>query len=316
MSLIDFEIYQSSQKKILLTGGTGFIGKRLVQALLTLNHKVTLLSRNVSTGLKEIKDKVTIITDFSKIDDNSEFDVIINLAGEPLAQGRWNKERKEAFIESRLVVTSNICELIKRLKYKPEVLINGSAIGYYGPHKDDVLDENGSVVDCFSHELCRKWEEQALKAETSDTRVCLLRIGIVLGQDGGPLAELRLPFEYGVSMQISNGQQWMSWIHRDDLIGMILHIINKLDMSGVVNGTAPNPVTNKEFSDTLSLYLKTFIRISVPGWLLSLVVGELADEILITGQRVIPAKIQDSGFIFNYPELDAAFEELIGLPLK
>lgn len=117
-------------------------------------------------------------------------------------------------------------------------------------------------------------------------------------------------------MQISNGQQWMSWIHRDDLIAMILHIINKLDMSGVVNGTAPNPVTNKEFSDTLSLYLKTFIRISVPGWLLSLVVGELADEILITGQRVIPAKIQDSGFIFNYPELDAAFEELIGLPLK
>lgn len=159
MSLIDFEIYQSSQKKILLTGGTGFIGKRLVHILLALNHKVTLLSRNMSTGLKEIKDKVTIITNFSKIDDNSEFDVIINLAGEPLAQGRWSKERKEAFIESRLVVTSNICELIKRLKYKPEVLINGSAIGYYGPHKDDVLDENGSVVDCFSHELCRKWEE-------------------------------------------------------------------------------------------------------------------------------------------------------------
>jgi uncharacterized protein (TIGR01777 family) len=316
MSLRTFEKYQCSKKKMLITGGSGFIGKRLVQVLMTLNHEITVLSRNISATVHAFKGKVSVITDLSEILDNSEFDVIINLAGESLAGGRWTKKRKEKFVESRLAITSNICELIKRLKYKPDVLINGSAIGYYGPHQDNILDENGSVVDCFSHELCRKWEEQALKAETSDTRVCLLRIGIVLGDDGGPLAELRLPFEYGVSMQISHGQQWMSWIHRDDLIAMILHIMNQSDISGVVNATAPNPVTNKGFADTLSLYLKTFVRIRVPGKLLSFMVGELADEVLITGQRVIPAKIQRKGFVFTYPELEGAFEALIGLPLK
>ncbi|WP_177208154.1 TIGR01777 family oxidoreductase [Pseudoalteromonas denitrificans] len=313
---MEFEIYQSDKKKMLITGGSGFIGKRLVQVLLTLNHEITLLSRNINATVKAFKGKVHVITDFSEIEDNSEFDVIINLAGEPLARGRWTKKRKEKFVESRLTITANICELIKRLKHKPEVLINGSAIGYYGPHKDNILDESGSVVDCFSHALCRKWEEQALKAESSDTRVCLLRIGIVLGHDGGPLAELRLPFEYGLSMQISHGQQWMSWIHRDDLIAMILYIMNQSDIRGAVNATAPNPVTNKRFADTLSQHLKTFLRIRVPGKLLSLMIGELADEVLITGQRVMPAKIQSKGFNFTYPELNTALDELIGLPLK
>ena len=316
MSLPDFTVYQGSKKKVLITGGSGFIGKKLVQVLLTLNHEITLLSRNVSAAVKEINGKATIITDFSEIDDNSKFDVIINLAGEPLAQGRWTKKRKEKFVASRLAITSDICELCNRLNHKPEVLINGSAIGYYGPHKNDFLDESGRVVDCFSHELCRRWEEQALKAKTQETRVCLLRIGIVLGDNGGPFSELRLPFEYGISMQISNGQQWMSWIHRDDLIAMILHIMNQSDIHGAINATAPNPVTNKEFGDTLSLYLKTFIRIRVPGKLLSLIVGELADEVLITGQRVIPVKIQSTGFNFAYPKLHHAFEELIGLPLE
>jgi len=313
---MDFTIYQSNKKNILITGGSGFIGKRLVQVLLTLNHDITLLSRNISAAVTEFKGKVTLITDFIEIDDNSQFDIIINLAGEPLAQGRWTNKRKEKFIKSRLAITSHICKLIKRLKHKPELLINGSAIGYYGPHKSDFLDEGGSVVDCFSHELCRRWEEQALKAETSKTRVCLLRIGIVLGQNGGPLAELSLPFEYGISMQISNGQQWMSWIHRDDLIAITLHIMNQSDFHGAVNATAPNPVTNKGFADTLSRYIKTFVRIRVPGKLLSLMVGELADEVLITGQRVIPAKIQNNGFTFKYPELHTAFDELIGLPFK
>ena len=316
MSLINFEIYKQNKKNILITGGSGFIGKRLVQVLLALDHEITLLTRNANTTIKVFKDNVNIITDFAQIEDNSYFDVIINLAGEPLAKGRWTKNRKEKFVESRLFITSNICELIKRLKHKPEVLINGSAIGYYGPHQDNMLDETGRVVDCFSHQLCRQWEEQALLAESPNTRVCLLRIGIVLGDNGGPLAELRLPFEFGVSMQISNGQQWMSWIHRDDLVAMILHIMNKSDISGAVNATAPNPVTNKQFADTLSLYLKTFIQIKVPGRLLSLLVGELADEVLITGQRVMPVKMKNKDFVFIYPQLDAALEALIGSPLK
>jgi len=313
---MEFETYQNSKKRIFLTGGSGFIGKRLVQVLTTLDYEVTLLSRNISAAEKGLKGKVSFISDFSEIADDSEFDVIINLAGEPLARGRWTKKRKEIFLKSRLAITSNICEMIKRLKHKPDILISGSAIGYYGPHQDEILDESGSVVNCFSHDLCRRWEEQALKAKTSDTRVCLLRIGIVLGHDGGPLAELRLPFEYGFSMQISNGKQWMSWIHRDDLIAMILHIMNQSEICGPINATAPRPVTNKEFADTLSMFLKTFIRIKFPRKLLSLVVGELADEVLITGQRVIPAKILSRGFVFTYPELNTALEELIGPSLR
>ncbi len=316
MSLMGFETYKGSKKRILLTGGTGFIGKRLVAVLLSLNHEVTVLSRNISASAKNVQGKLNFITDVTEIADDCEFDVIINLAGEPLAKGRWNQKRKQAFVDSRLAVTSSVCQLVERLKYKPEVLINGSAIGYYGPHQDEILDEKGSVVECFSHDLCRQWEQQALAVQQQNVRVCLLRIGIVLGNDGGPLAELRLPFDYGFSMQIAKGEQWMSWIHRDDLVGIILHLISQPNISGPINGTAPNPQTNKAFADTLSLYLKTFARIKFPAKLLSLVVGELADEVLITGQRVIPAKIQSGGFMFRYPQLSAAFEELIGPALK
>ncbi|WP_076418083.1 TIGR01777 family oxidoreductase [Colwellia sp. UCD-KL20] len=311
MSLIPFEIYQGSKKRILLTGGTGFIGKRLIQILMYLKHDVTLLVRDINIARTKLSTEVNFITQFSEITDEAEFDVIINLAGEPLAKGRWTKQRKAIFINSRLNITAGICDLVKRLKHKPDVLINGSAIGYYGPHQDEVLDENGTVVHCFSHELCRKWEEQALKVEAQGIRVCLLRIGIVLGDDGGPLAELRLPFDYGFSMQISKGEQFMSWIHRDDLIAIIIHLFTQSKIHGVINGTAPNPVTNKVFADTLSLHLKTFLRIKFPAKLLSLLVGELADEVLITGQRVIPTNIQQDGFEFTYPELNTAFEDLI-----
>lgn len=307
MSLTQFELYQGDKKNILLTGGTGFIGKRLVEILTFLGHEITILTRSIV-----VTDKIKMVNDLSEIADDCKFDAIINLAGEPLAKGRWTEKRKKNFIASRLNVTSKIFELIKRLKHKPEVLINGSAIGFYGPHQDNVLDENGGIISCFSHELCRKWEEEALKIETLGIRVCLLRIGIVLGDDGGPLAELRLPFEYGASMQISNGKQWMSWIHRDDLIAIMLHLIKHSNIRGAINGTAPEPVTNKGFADTLSLYLKTFIRIKFPAKVLSLIVGELADEVLITGQRVIPSKIQQEGFVFTYPELNTAFAELIG----
>jgi len=303
-------------KSVLLTGGTGFIGTKLTQKLLSLNCDVTILTRNISAVSNLLQEKVTFITDFSQISNDSKFDVIINLAGEPLAKNRWTEKRKALFIDSRLAVTSNICELIKRLEYKPEVLINGSAIGYYGPNQDDTLTELSETVDCYSHDLCRRWEEQALKAESPETRVCIVRTGIVLGDDGGSLTELSLPFKFGVAMQIGDGQQWMSWIHRDDLISIILFAMNKSTINGPINGTAPNPVTNRIFTDLLNLHFNTFLKINFPKKLLSLVVGELADEVLITGQKVIPSKLEDSGFVFEYPQLSSALTELIGKPLK
>jgi uncharacterized protein len=324
-TFMDTTTTQSAKKRVLLTGGTGFIGKKLVNVLISLNHDVTILTRNMTAASKlfsnlldhnQLDNQIRLIADLSEISDDQAFDVIINLAGEPLAKGRWNNKRKEKFVHSRLSITADICHLIQRLEHKPEVFISGSAIGFYGPHQDEFLDEAGSVIDCFSHQLCKRWEEQALLAETPATRVCLLRIGIVLGNDGGSLAELRLPFDYGVSMQIADGQQWMSWIHRDDLIAIILHAMNQPDIRGPINATAPHPVTNQVLTDTLSTYLKTYVRIKVPGKLLSLMVGELADELLITGQRVVPAKLQTDGFVFTYPDLNAALQELIGSPLK
>jgi len=303
-------------KNILITGGTGFIGKRLVQVLLTLNYELTVLTRSINSAEKVLSSKVKLITELSEIQEHCKFDIIINLAGESLAGGRWTTKRKDQFVESRLSVTSQLCDLIEQLTVKPELLISGSAIGYYGPNKNNVLDENGDFTDCFPHQLCKQWEEQALKAKSPETRVCLLRIGIVLGNNGGSLEELLLPFKLGFSMQISRGDQWMSWIHRDDLIAIILHLITNPKISGPVNGTAPQPVTNKEFANILSLYVKTYIRLRIPAKLLSIMVGELADELLITGQHVIPAKIEKNGFKFTYPTLNNAFEELIGPPLK
>lgn len=303
-------------KRILLTGGTGFIGTKLTEKLLSLQCDLTILTRDATNVSAELKEKVNFITDFSEVHDDSIFDAIINLAGEPLAKKRWTEKRKALFIESRLTTTSNICDLIKRLKHKPEVLVNGSAIGYYGPNQHDTLTESSHSVDCYSHDLCRRWEEQALVAQTPSTRVCLIRIGIVLGDNGGPLAELRLPFQFGVAMQISDGQQWMSWIHRDDLISIILFAINEPNISGPINGTAPNPVTNENFTDLLNLHFETFLKIKFPKKILSLVVGELADEVLITGQKVIPSKLENNGFVFEYPQLTSALTQIIGEPVK
>lgn len=313
---MDLKTKEQSKKRVLLTGGTGFIGKKLVQTLLKSDHEVTVLTRNVSAASDKFAHNIRFINNFCEITDDTQFDVIINLAGESLANGRWNKERKDTFIQSRLTITADICDLIKRLEFKPEVLINGSAIGYYGPHQDEVLNETGDVVDCFAHTLCKQWENKALEVEALGVRVCLLRIGIVLGDDGGPFVELKLPYTFGFSMQISAGKQWMSWIHRDDLIAIILFAMNEPDINGPINGTAPNPVTNKGFADVLSLHVKTIFRIKFPAKLLSIIVGELADEVLITGQHVIPEKVQKKGFVFTYPELSLALTELVGPPLK
>ncbi|WP_460231848.1 TIGR01777 family oxidoreductase [Aurantivibrio plasticivorans] len=313
MDLNNFQKYSDCiGKRVLLTGGTGFIGRRLVEVLLNLKCKVTVLTRNPEASEKLFQGQVSIVEGLSNIGSTAAFDVVINLAGEPLAEKRWNAKRKQEFINSRVQTTASICDLLSRLKHQPDVLINGSAIGFYGPHGDDVLTEESAAVDCFSHNLCRRWEEQALQAKPFVGRVCLLRIGIVLGQDGGPLKELLQPYKFGVSTQISSGQQWMSWIHRDDLIAMVLHLICEPKLSGPINGTAPNPVTNAGFADVLEQCFRTFIRVRVPTKILSLLVGELADEVLITGQKVLPTKIENSGFVFEYSQLIQAIEDIVG----
>lgn len=309
-ALAYFERYKDEKKHILIAGGTGFIGRRLVTVLLAHGHDITILTRYAPLRRGGCETRVRYVTDLAQLENKTPLDVVINLAGEPLAGRRWTMVRKKLFLTSRLNVTNEIYHLIERLDRRPTVLINASAIGYYGPQGDELLAEDALAVDSFSHQLCDAWEASASKIEALDTRVCILRIGIVLGEEDGPLAELKIPFRFGVAMQICDGKQWMSWVHRDDVVSMMLYLMTN-NLNGVVNGTAPKPVMNSGFTVLMTNHYRTFIRFAMPAWLLRLVVGEMADEILMTGQRVVPAKLLSNGFEFLYPELEEALAQLL-----
>ena len=297
-------------RAILVTGGTGFIGRSLTRSLVNRDYTVTVLTRNASQV--EGLDRVTFIQSLDQLADDATIDVIINLAGEPLAASRWNDQRKRDFLDSRVSITQAIGQLVERLDRKPNVLLSGSAIGWYGPHKDEPLNESSQAVGCFSHDLCAAWEAEAKKMQQSGLRICLLRIGVVLGSEGGPLKELSRSHRLGVNAVFGDGSQYISWIHIDDMIGLITYLIVHDDLEGVVNCTAPNPVAQRDFARTIAEYLQTWIMIMIPGWLLRLMVGEMADEVVITGQRVLPAKALAAGYSYKYSDLKEALGDLLG----
>lgn len=301
--------------RVLVTGGTGFIGTRLVAVLNHLHHQVTVLVRNQAMAGALVNDQTDLISDLSQLSNKTVFDVIINLAGEPLAKRRWTSRNKSRFIQSRESVTRALLQLVRRLDRKPEVLISGSAIGYYGPHDDELLNEKGAVSDSFSHQLCQRWENAALEFESLGVRVCCLRIGIVLGHNGGPLRELRRPFDWGCALTLGSGKQWMSWIHRDDLIAIMLFLMGNKLLSGAFNGTAQTPVTAATFTTVLRRFIRAPLKLRMPAKLLSFIIGEMADEILLSGQRVIPERLVNAGYVFQYPTLADALNSLVGAPL-
>ncbi|MGI9292961.1 MAG: TIGR01777 family oxidoreductase [Pseudomonadales bacterium] len=296
--------------QVLVTGGTGFIGVPLVRALGEYGHRVLVLTRQQS--LKQQSDsKARFITSLDEIDDDEQIDSIINLAGESLAARRWSAQQKEKLVSSRADTTHQLFRLAQRLQHKPAVLINGSAIGFYGPQGDQALDESAPPVASFSQQLCQQWEAAAQEFESLGMRVCILRLGIVLGPDGGPFTELRKSFDFGVASQFADGKQWMSWIHRDDVIAIILFALQHAEIEGPINTTAPEPVTNAQFCSAMQNNKRTFIKLNLPPFLLRTMVGEMADELLLTGQRVVPKKLLDSGYTFQYPDLHAALRNLL-----
>ncbi|MET1077991.1 MAG: TIGR01777 family oxidoreductase [Pseudomonas sp.] len=298
--------------KILMTGGTGFIGQPLAMALSLAGHEVLILTRRIAPAADAFSGRIAFITDLQLIRSDERIDGIINLAGEPLAKGRWTPARKAIFLQSRLQVTDALLQLVKRLQHKPELLLNASAVGYYGHQQDGLLDEHAAAIDCFSHQLCSQWEKRALTFEQRGLRVCLLRIGIVLGNNGGPLQELRRSFELGVATQLGSGRQWLPWIHLHDVLDICAFLLSKPELQGAVNVTAPEPVTQAEFATTLARQLgNTPFRIKVPARLLRLLMGEMADEILLSGQRVVPRKLLEHGYTFAHSTLPAALADLI-----
>ncbi len=286
----------------LITGGTGFIGKALCARLIADQHRVTVLTRSVPRAQACLPAGTTAI---DKLDDASNVDVVINLAGENLTDGRWSDERKQAFLDSRIGTTRRLNDWMATQDQRPKAMISGSAIGWYGARGDEKLTEESSPGDDFPAKLCLAWEAEAVKAEALGVRVCCLRTGIVLAADGGALAKMLLPFKLGLGGPMGDGKQWMSWITRRDLVRMIRWLAETDSASGAYNGTAPNPVTNAEFADALANALHRPSIIRTPALALKLLFGDMAD-MLLTGQRVIPERACSNGFRFDHPELTEA----------
>ena len=299
------------KKRLLITGGSGFIGSRLVPLLLEQGYDVTVLTRNPEKTDLHFNHAVTTIKQLNLLHDTDVFDVVINLAGQGITDKRWTPGIKKQLRESRIVTTQNLISYLQGAKKKPECFISGSAIGYYGNQGEKPVDEQMSGDSSFSSKLCFDWEHEAQQAEVLGIRTCYLRTGIVLGKKGGALAKMLPAFKLGLGGPMGTGRQWMSWIHINDLTGLILYAINHKDIKGAINGTAPKPVTNKEFTSTLASVLKRPAYLPMPAFVLKLMLGQMAEELLLSGQRVIPKKILDAGYDFQYAELENALSEVV-----
>lgn len=292
---------------VLMTGATGFIGQPLCEWLIGEGHRLTVLTRSPQAETASCR----YIDDLEVISRGERFDAVINLAGASLADRRWTLAYKQEIFASRLNTTEALLQLFRRLESKPKVLLSASAIGYYGHHGDEKLDELGSSTPGFSQDLCEQWEQLALTARDLGVRVCLLRLGVVLDRDGGAFAQMARPFSFGVANWLGDGHQWLSWVHRKDVIRAMAYLLEHDDLEGAFNITAPEAVTSRGFCDAMKRYKRTLISVPVPAAIMSLMVGEMARELLLNGQRVIPAALTEAGFTFEFPNLDAALENIV-----
>jgi uncharacterized protein (TIGR01777 family) len=300
-----------AQQTVLVTGATGFIGARLVEALSAAGHDVIVLARD-PVRAATLRPPFRLITCLDQLPADARVDAIVNLADEPIAGGLWTRVRRRRILASRLRVTAAVVRLIARLKAPPKVLISGSAIGWYGLWENESLTEFDGGKRCFAHRVCEAWEQTARRAWQFGVRVVRLRIGLVLGIEGGLLSRLLIPFEFGLGGPIGSGMQWMSWIERDDLVRLIAHAIASPDLTGPVNATAPEPVRNADFTATLARALNRPAFFRMPATLLHGLLGDFADELLLGGQRVLPGKAELSGFKFRHPTLASALAALLG----
>jgi uncharacterized protein (TIGR01777 family) len=297
--------------KILMTGGTGLIGTHLCKVFLEKykNSTVTILTRNQLLIRSSLSPRIKYINQLDNFDE--DYDIIINLAGEPLNKGRWTESKKNKIVASRIDTTKNLVEYIGKLKTKPELLISGSAIGFYGSHQSQIFTEDSKACDDgFTHQLCKTWENTANQAKNFGVRVVNLRTGIVLAKDGGILKEMLLPFKFGLGCVMGDGSAWMSWVHIKDLCNMVIHIIENKDIHGPVNATTPNPVQNKDFSKTLAKTLNRPMFLTMPSFVVKILFGEMGDTLLLNGQRVLPNKITKAGYSYKFDNLKKALDDL------
>ncbi len=295
--------------KVLVSGGTGFLGRSLVEALIERGDAVTILSRRPESLPIPFRGLAGTMS-WDGLD-LSGFEAVVHLAGENLLARRWSEEHKARIRESRLAGTRRIVEALEAASTRPRTLVSASAVGWYGPRVDDVaLTEESEPGSGFLSELCRDWEARAREAEILGVRVCLCRIGVVLDRSGGALERMIPMFRRWLGGPLGHGRQWVSWIHRKDLTRILLCLLDREDLAGAFNGTAPRPERMKDFAAAVGRHLNRPSWLPAPGFALKLALGEGA-EVVLTGQRVLPARLQEIEFHFEYPTLDQALEEIL-----
>jgi hypothetical protein len=298
---------------VLVTGATGFIGRRLVAAMIEEGVSVIALVRDPKRAMETLTAPVHLITDLSQIRNDERIDAVVHLAGEPLADGFWTNAKKRRVIASRSDLTQALIALMARLNHAPDAFIAASAVGWYGMSGEEPLTERDSACDrSFSHESCAAVEDAARGAEILGVRVVRLRIGLVLDPEGGLLARMLLPFEFGMGAPFGHGRQMMSWISRDDLVRLIVYAIRNPAIAGALNAVAPNAVSNNAFSKALAKSLGRPMPFRIPAAPLRLLLGQFAEELLLGGQNVKPAKALAEGFVFADPDLGEALMRMVG----
>ena len=295
--------------KVLISGASGLVGSALRSSLEAHGHEVVALVRREPVRPGEVLwDPSVGGLDLSGVG----ADAVVHLAGESIAEGRWNAAKKQRIRDSRVQGTRVLCEALASLKVKPKVVVCASAIGYYGHREDYLLSESSSPGEGFLPDVCREWEDAAEPARAAGIRVVSLRIGVVLSTAGGALAKMLLPFKLGLGGKIGDGAQYMSWVSLDDLVSMARFAIDDEGLSGAVNAVAPGAVTNLKFTKALGRSLKRPTIFPLPAFVARIVLGEMADDLLLSSIRVEPAVLKERGFNFAHPEIDGALSAVLG----
>ena len=297
--------------RVIVTGGTGFIGSKLCENLVAKGHEVVLFTRDASRSRDQVHPKVRVVSWAPGAAWESWVDgagAIVNLAGESIAQ-RWTAAAKLRIVSSRVDAAARLSAAIEKAAVKPSVLVNAAAVGYYGPHGDETLDEDSPPGTDFLATTCVAWEEAAKKIEAQGVRVVMIRAGVVLGKDGGALAKMLPPFKAFAGGPIGSGEQWMSWIHVGDLVALFVFAIENANARGPINGTAPSPVTMKEFAKALGHAIHRPSLFPAPAAAVRLLLGEMS-TVVLEGQQVVPRKAEALGFKFRFTEVGAARQDV------
>jgi len=291
--------------KYLITGGTGFIGTRLIKDIVNNNHFAIILSR------KKIKSTTncTFINDLSLIKDDEKIDCIINLAGKPI-DCRWTENNKKELINSRVSITRALVSLVQRLKIKPLVIVSASAVGFYGNYNNETLDESSMGKKSFTYELCQKWENEILKAKKHGVRVCIMRLGVVLGKEGGFIKKISLPFKLGLGGKIGSGKQFFPWIHIEDVVFGIHFIIQNKGCVGVYNFVSPITTTNEKLTQYIGSILNRPVIFNIPSPLIKIIFKEMGENLLLQGNNIIPKRLLEQNYIFKYTDIGLALNNI------